>query len=203
MSLCTIVLAQQLDIVELRAADRRRQAVITKMLAADSRRQAQFIEELKLLKRLQTQMTEFERQQGSAKGPAQLDAPEEAAPETTTTPTTTTAVTNAQLQEMIDQGVIVVLAASVANTNGVDSHVSGTGVRRIERVARECTYLDFMKCQPLNFKGTEGVIELTQFYEKMEIVFRISNCSVENQIKFSTCTLLADALTWWNAHVIK
>ncbi|GKD28839.1 reverse transcriptase domain-containing protein, partial [Tanacetum coccineum] len=26
-------------------------------------------------------------------------------------------------------------------------------------VARECTYQDFMKCQPLNFKGTEGVME--------------------------------------------
>ncbi|GJW53289.1 reverse transcriptase domain-containing protein [Tanacetum coccineum] len=36
----------------------------------------------------------------------------------------------------------------------------------------------------------------------MEIVFRISNCSVENQIKFSTCTLLACALTWWNSHVM-
>ncbi|GJW73835.1 putative reverse transcriptase domain-containing protein [Tanacetum coccineum] len=45
-----------------------------------------------------------------------------------------------------------------------------------------------MKCQPLNFKGTEGVVELTQWIEKMETVFRISNCSVENQIKFSTCT---------------
>ncbi|GKB11017.1 putative reverse transcriptase domain-containing protein [Tanacetum coccineum] len=27
------------------------------------------------------------------------------------------------------------------------------------------------------------------------------NCSVENQIKFSTCTLLRSALTWWNSHV--
>ncbi|GJX24882.1 putative reverse transcriptase domain-containing protein, partial [Tanacetum coccineum] len=35
----------------------------------------------------------------------------------------------------------------------------------------------------------------------MEIVFHISNCSVENQIKFSTCTLLGNALTWWNSHV--
>ncbi|GKF45795.1 hypothetical protein Tco_0135597 [Tanacetum coccineum] len=58
-----------------------------------------------------------------------------------------------------------------------------------------------MKCQPLNFKGTEGVVELTQWFEKMEIVFCISNCSVENQIKFSTCTLLVSALTWWNSHV--
>ncbi|GKF82525.1 hypothetical protein Tco_0244181 [Tanacetum coccineum] len=36
----------------------------------------------------------------------------------------------------------------------------------------------------------------------METVFRISNCSVENPIKFSTCTLLAGALTWWNSHVM-
>nr|GEV42948.1 retrotransposon protein, putative, Ty3-gypsy subclass [Tanacetum cinerariifolium] len=36
----------------------------------------------------------------------------------------------------------------------------------------------------------------------METVFRISNCSIENQIKFSTCTLLGSALTWWNSHVM-
>ncbi|GJR20845.1 putative reverse transcriptase domain-containing protein [Tanacetum coccineum] len=51
-------------------------------------------------------------------------------------------------------------------------------------------------------QGTEGVVELTQWFERMETVFRISNCSVENQIKFSTCTLLAGALTWWNSHVM-
>ncbi|GKE00626.1 hypothetical protein Tco_1388609, partial [Tanacetum coccineum] len=54
------------------------EATITKMLAVDRRRQKQFIEALKLLKRLQTQMTEFKRQQGPAKGPAQPDVPEEA-----------------------------------------------------------------------------------------------------------------------------
>ncbi|GJS21945.1 reverse transcriptase domain-containing protein [Tanacetum coccineum] len=124
-------------------------------------------------------------------------------PETTpaATAATTTTVTNAQLQAMIDQGVTAVLAARDANTNGVDSHNSGTGARRNERATRDCTYPDFMKCQPLNFKGTEGVVEFTQWVEKMETVFRISNCSVENQIKFSTCTLLGNALTWWNSHV--
>ncbi|GJV86178.1 reverse transcriptase domain-containing protein [Tanacetum coccineum] len=71
---------------------------------------------------------------------------------------------------MIDQGVIDALAACDAdrNTNGDDSHNLGTGVRRIERVARACTYLYFMKCQPLNFKGTEGVVELIQWFEKIE-----------------------------------
>ncbi|GJW83474.1 putative reverse transcriptase domain-containing protein [Tanacetum coccineum] len=29
-------------------------------------------------------------------------------------------------------------------------------------IARECTYQDFMKCQPLFFKGTEGVVKLTR-----------------------------------------
>ncbi|GJW37985.1 hypothetical protein Tco_0060905 [Tanacetum coccineum] len=78
MSLRTQVVAQQAVIKELQATDRRRQATITKMLAADRMRQEQFIEALKLLKRRQTHMTEFERQQGPAKGPAQPDAPEEA-----------------------------------------------------------------------------------------------------------------------------
>nr|GEZ73014.1 hypothetical protein [Tanacetum cinerariifolium] len=115
--------------------------------------------------------------------------------------TTTTTVTNAQLQAMIDQGVNATLAARDTNRTGDDNHTSGTGVRRTEHVTRECTYHEFMKCQPLNFKGPEGVVELTQWFERMETVFRISNCSAENQVKFATCTLLAGALTWWNSHV--
>ncbi|GJV52912.1 putative reverse transcriptase domain-containing protein [Tanacetum coccineum] len=124
-------------------------------------------------------------------------------PATTTNPATTTFVTNAQLKAMIDQGVTDALATRDAdrNTNGDDSLNSGTGVRRAERVARECTYPDFMKYQPLNFKGTKGVVKLIQWFEKMETMFSISNCFVENQIKFSTCTLLAGALTWWNSYV--
>nr|GFB75680.1 hypothetical protein [Tanacetum cinerariifolium] len=76
--------------------------------------------------------------------------------------TTTTIITNAQLQAMIDQGVNVALAASDANRTGDDSHTSGTGVRRTKR------------------------------FERIETVFRISNCLAENQVKFATCTLLAD-----------
>ncbi|GJW46269.1 hypothetical protein Tco_0077915 [Tanacetum coccineum] len=99
----------------------------------------------------------------------------------TENPTTTT-VTNAQLQAMIDQGVTAALTARDANRNGDDSHTSGTGVRRNEHAARECTYPDFLKCKPLNFKGTEGVVGLTQWFEKMESVFSISNCTVACQL---------------------
>ncbi|GJR43313.1 putative reverse transcriptase domain-containing protein [Tanacetum coccineum] len=93
------------------------------------------------------------------------------------------------------------IKANRTSRNGDDSHDSGTGSRRTERAARECTYNDFLKCQPLNFKGTKGVVSLTQWFEKMESVFHISNCTVACQIKFATCTLLGSALTWWNSYV--
>ncbi|GJU34886.1 putative reverse transcriptase domain-containing protein [Tanacetum coccineum] len=66
--------------------------------------------------------------------------------------------------------------------------------------ARECTYQDFLKCQPLNFNGTEGVVGLTRWFEKMETVFHISNCPEKYQVKYASCTLLNSALTWWNSH---
>ncbi|GKA63880.1 reverse transcriptase domain-containing protein [Tanacetum coccineum] len=126
-------------------------------------------------------------------------APKRATRSNTTPETTnTTSVTNAQLQAMIDQGVTVALAARDAdrNTNDDDSHNSGTGVKRTERTTRECTYTDFLKCQPLNFKDTEGVVGLSQWFERMDSIFHMSNCTVENQVEFATCTLHSFALTW-------
>ncbi|GKF89556.1 putative reverse transcriptase domain-containing protein, partial [Tanacetum coccineum] len=35
----------------------------------------------------------------------------------------------------------------------------------------------------------------------MESVHSISNCTVACQVKFSTCTLQGNALTWWNSYV--
>ncbi|GJZ69269.1 putative reverse transcriptase domain-containing protein [Tanacetum coccineum] len=58
-----------------------------------------------------------------------------------------------------------------------------------------CTYQDFMKCQPLNFKGTEGVVGLTRWFEKMETVFHISNCPEVYQVK-TVGVDAAFAMTW-------
>ncbi|GJV90176.1 hypothetical protein Tco_1537989 [Tanacetum coccineum] len=133
------------------------------------------------------------------------------APKRTTrsTPVTTTpaptATTTTSLMPIVGNELTTCVTALWArgwNRNGMKPPRQGTGGRRTERVVRECTYQDFMKCKPLYFKGTEGVVELTQWFERMETVFRISNCPVENQVKFSTCTLLAGALTWWNSHVM-
>nr|GFB74950.1 hypothetical protein [Tanacetum cinerariifolium] len=82
--------------------------------------------------------------------------------------------------------------------NGYDSNGLGP---RIAHTVHECTYLDFLKCPPLNFKGTEGVIGLTQWFEKMKSVFNISNCIAACQVKYAVCTLQGVTLTWWNSHV--
>ncbi|GJX81787.1 putative reverse transcriptase domain-containing protein [Tanacetum coccineum] len=95
------------------------------------------------------------------------------------------------------------------NGNGNGNHEGDNGNRnenhngngRGDRlVALECTYQDFMKCQPTSFKGTEGVVGLIRWSEKMEAVFHISNCPEKYQVKSATCTLLDSALTWWNSH---
>ncbi|GKA59606.1 putative reverse transcriptase domain-containing protein [Tanacetum coccineum] len=120
-------------------------------------------------------------------------------PPVTPAPTTTT-VTEAQLQALIDQGVAAAMAEAEASRvrNGYNSNGSGP---RPAQTARECSYSEFLKCKPLDFKGTEGVVGLTRWFEKMESVFSISNCTAASQVKFTTCTLQDDALTWWNAHV--
>nr|GEU62847.1 putative reverse transcriptase domain-containing protein [Tanacetum cinerariifolium] len=102
---------------------------------------------------------------------------------TATTPTTSTPMTDAQIKALIERGIVVALAErnTDKSINGDDIHDSGTGRRRQVSTVRECTYTDFLKCQPLNFKGTEGVVVLTQWLEKMESVFHISNCIVACQ----------------------
>ncbi|GJZ44643.1 putative reverse transcriptase domain-containing protein [Tanacetum coccineum] len=64
-----------------------------------------------------------------------------------------------------------------------------------------CTYVTFMKCDPQPFKGTEGAVGLCQWFEKLEYVFRISDCKERDKVKFATATLQGRALTWWNGRI--
>nr|GFB04377.1 hypothetical protein [Tanacetum cinerariifolium] len=147
MSLHTTILGQMIEIRKLHAADRRRQIVISELLRADHRRSTEIIG---LRTALQGQVT-------SLQGQKQM------APKRTTRSTAdqetinATSVTNAQLRAMINQGVTTALAArdALRSTNGDDGHNYGTGVGRTEQATRECTYTDFLKCQPLPFKGTK------------------------------------------------
>nr|GEW17090.1 integrase, catalytic region, zinc finger, CCHC-type, peptidase aspartic, catalytic [Tanacetum cinerariifolium] len=61
--------------------------------------------------------------------------------------------------------------------NGDNINDSGTSERRKVTTQRECTYTDFLKCQPMSFQGTKRVV------------------------KFASLTLQGSALTWWNSHL--
>ncbi|GJS30787.1 hypothetical protein Tco_0491407 [Tanacetum coccineum] len=117
-----------------------------------------------------------------------------------------TPMTAAAIEQLIEARVSVALAnhetlRNSTNGHGDGSHNSKTGIRGTVRTPRECTYKDFLNCKPLTFKGTEGVVVLSQWFEKKESVFHISNCAVENQVKFATYTFFGNALTWWNSHM--
>ncbi|GJV47468.1 reverse transcriptase domain-containing protein [Tanacetum coccineum] len=59
-------------------------------------------------------------------------------------------------------------------------------------------YKEFMSCQPINFKGSEGAVGLIRWFERTESVFSRSNCTEDCKVKFATGTLTKEALSWWN-----
>ncbi|GJS75570.1 hypothetical protein Tco_0725451 [Tanacetum coccineum] len=93
----------------------------------------------------------------------------------------------------------MMMESARADRNGGNGNPNENN-RGARPVARECTYQDFMKYQPLNFKRMEGVVGLIRWFEKIETVFHISNYLEKYQVKYATCTLLNNALTWWNSH---
>nr|GFD10271.1 putative reverse transcriptase domain-containing protein [Tanacetum cinerariifolium] len=64
-----------------------------------------------------------------------------------------------------------------------------------------CSYKTFMNCKPHCFNGTEGVVGLKRWFEKMDQVFEICKCTEDDKVKFAMCTLEGRALTWWNGNV--
>ncbi|GJW09803.1 reverse transcriptase domain-containing protein [Tanacetum coccineum] len=116
-------------------------------------------------------------------------------------PTSGQGLSAATIEQLITQCVAEAMTSYEANQNNQNRNGNpNVNVEGVVPVARECTYQDFVKCQPLNFKGTEGVVGLTRWFEKMETVFHISNCPKKYQVKYASCTLQDSALTWWNSH---
>nr|GFA37992.1 hypothetical protein [Tanacetum cinerariifolium] len=73
--------------------------------------------------------------------------------------------------------------------NGEGSNANETGGQDRAPPVHECTFSNFMKCNPTPFHGKEGAIELCQWFEKFEMVFSISDCAERNKVKFAAATL--------------
>ncbi|GJU56797.1 putative reverse transcriptase domain-containing protein [Tanacetum coccineum] len=49
-----------------------------------------------------------------------------------------------------------------------------------------CSYKTFMNCKPHPFNGTEGVVGLKCWFEKMKHVFEISKCAGDDKVRFES-----------------
>ncbi|GJW03666.1 hypothetical protein Tco_1562522 [Tanacetum coccineum] len=84
-------------------------------------------------------------------------------------------LTQAAIERMITQRVNEALTADRARrVNASGAGGSGQGGTP---AAHECTFARFMKCNPIVFHGIEGDVELRRWFEKTEMVFRISECA--------------------------
>ncbi|GJY63788.1 putative reverse transcriptase domain-containing protein [Tanacetum coccineum] len=113
-------------------------------------------------------------------------------------------LTQAAIRRMIKESVDVAIATERATQANAENNASGSGQARGQvtaPVVRECTFARFMKCNPNNFRGTEGAVELRRWFEKTEMTFGISECAEDKKVKFTAATLRGPALTWWNSKV--
>ncbi|GKF87909.1 hypothetical protein Tco_0258786, partial [Tanacetum coccineum] len=104
-------------------------------------------------------------------------------------------MTQAAIRKLVADSVTTALEAQAANMANTDN----TTRPREAPVARQCIYKEFMSCQPINLKGTEGAIGLIHLFERTESTFSRSNYTEDCKVKFATGTLTEEALSWWNS----
>ncbi|GJU65107.1 hypothetical protein Tco_1246942 [Tanacetum coccineum] len=115
-----------------------------------------------------------------------------------------TPLTQAAVRRMIKESVDAAIAAERARHANAGNNASGSRPARGQvtvPVVRECTFSGFIKCNPDNFNGTKGDVELRIWFEKTKMTFRISECAEDKKVKFVVDTLQGPALTWWNSKV--
>nr|GEZ62532.1 hypothetical protein [Tanacetum cinerariifolium] len=89
----------------------------------------------------------------------------------------------------IDRGVAAALAECDADRskNGDNSNDSGTGGRRKVTTQRECTYTDFLKCQPMSFQGTKRVVGLTRWVVGHDVAYAMPWAALKRMITDKYC----------------
>ncbi|GKD28701.1 putative reverse transcriptase domain-containing protein [Tanacetum coccineum] len=74
------------------------------------------------------------------------------------------------------------------------SNVGGSGN------VQGCSHKTFMNGKPYSFNGTDGVVGLRRWIEKIEQVFEASKCAKGDKVMFAASTFEGHALTWWNGN---
>ncbi|GJR04345.1 putative reverse transcriptase domain-containing protein [Tanacetum coccineum] len=91
----------------------------------------------------------------------------------------------ATIRKLVADSVTAALEAQAATMANADNTNKNTEEREAP-VARKCRYKEFMSCQPINFKGSEGVFGLIRWFERTGSMFSRSNCTEDCKVKFAT-----------------
>nr|GEV14424.1 reverse transcriptase domain-containing protein [Tanacetum cinerariifolium] len=102
------------------------------------------------------------------------------------------AMTQAAIRQLVADSITTALEAQAANLANADN-TNRNPEPREAHVARKCSYKEFMRCQPFNFKGSEGAAGLIRWFARTESVFSRSNCIEDCKVKFVT---EAYKITW-------
>ncbi|GJZ19323.1 putative reverse transcriptase domain-containing protein [Tanacetum coccineum] len=90
---------------------------------------------------------------------------------------------------------------SRANLDGAGSSGGNNGNAGRTVNVQGCSHKTFLNGKPHSFKGTEGVVGLRRWIEKVEQVFETGKCAEEDKVMFAASTFEGRALTWWNGNV--
>ncbi|GJV12761.1 reverse transcriptase domain-containing protein [Tanacetum coccineum] len=133
------------------------------------------------------------------------------------------AMTQAAIRKLVADSVTTALEAQAANM----ANTNNTTRPREAPVARQCSYKEFMSCQPINFKAlamTQAAIKklvADNVFAALEAqaanmantdnttrlreapiarqLFSRSNYTEDCKVKFATGTLIEESISWWNS----
>ncbi|GKB38845.1 hypothetical protein Tco_0883787 [Tanacetum coccineum] len=77
------------------------------------------------------------------------------------------AMTQAAIKKLVANSVSAALEAQATTMANADNTNRNTGEREAH-IARKCIYKEFMSCQHINFKGSEGAVGLIRWFERTE-----------------------------------
>ncbi|GJT76408.1 putative reverse transcriptase domain-containing protein [Tanacetum coccineum] len=87
------------------------------------------------------------------------------------------AMSQAAIRKLVADSVATALEAQVVTMANTNNTTRNTGPKET-RVARKCSYKEFMSCQPFNFKGTEGAVGLIRWERPQDLRYKIPGVGI-------------------------
>ncbi|GJV14987.1 hypothetical protein Tco_1360310 [Tanacetum coccineum] len=88
------------------------------------------------------------------------------------------------------------------NGDAVNDNIQGDVMNVfVNNGQRDCSYMEFLACNPKEYDGKGGVIVYTHWIEKIESVQDMSRCGDDQKMKYTTGSFVGKALTWGNSQI--